>query len=69
LTQKDIPIKGWAIECRVYSEDPYKNFGLPSIGRLYKYIEPLHIPNVRIFYVESVFSASTSSLLSVRYTL
>ncbi|KDR10693.1 propionyl-CoA carboxylase alpha chain, mitochondrial-like [Zootermopsis nevadensis] len=47
LTQKDIPIKGWAIESRVYSEDPYKNFGLPSIGRLYKYIEPLHIPNVR----------------------
>ncbi|XP_023717228.1 propionyl-CoA carboxylase alpha chain, mitochondrial isoform X2 [Cryptotermes secundus] len=47
LTQKDIPIKGWAIESRVYSEDPYKNFGLPSIGRLYKYIEPLHVPNVR----------------------
>lgn len=47
LTQKDIPIKGWAIESRVYSEDPYKNFGLPSIGRLYRYIEPLHVPNVR----------------------
>lgn len=48
-------MKGWAIESRVYSEDPYKNFGLPSIGRLYKYIEPLHIPNVRIFYEESLF--------------
>ncbi|KAJ9594842.1 hypothetical protein L9F63_013879 [Diploptera punctata] len=47
LKQQDIPIKGWAIESRVYSEDPYKNFGLPSIGKLYKYIEPLHIPNVR----------------------
>ena len=29
-------------------KDPYKNFGLPSIGRLYKYIEPTHIPNVSI---------------------
>ncbi|KAK2573867.1 Propionyl-CoA carboxylase alpha chain [Acropora cervicornis] len=47
ITQADIPINGWAVECRVYAEDPYKNFGLPSIGRLYKYIEPTHIPNVR----------------------
>lgn len=47
ITQPDIPINGWAVECRVYAEDPYKNFGLPSIGRLYKYIEPTHIPNVR----------------------
>ncbi|XP_067007464.2 propionyl-CoA carboxylase alpha chain, mitochondrial isoform X2 [Anabrus simplex] len=45
--QKDIPIHGWAIESRVYAEDPYKNFGLPSIGRLHKYIEPTHLPNVR----------------------
>ncbi|XP_058941051.2 propionyl-CoA carboxylase alpha chain, mitochondrial [Pocillopora verrucosa] len=47
ITQADIPINGWAVECRVYAEDPYKNFGLPSIGRLYKYIEPTHLPNVR----------------------
>ncbi|XP_018647814.1 LOW QUALITY PROTEIN: putative propionyl-CoA carboxylase alpha subunit [Schistosoma mansoni] len=33
-------------ECRVYAEDPYKAFGLPSIGRLRTYSEPLHIPNV-----------------------
>ncbi|XP_075211760.1 propionyl-CoA carboxylase alpha chain, mitochondrial-like [Lycorma delicatula] len=46
-TQNDIPIRGWAVECRVYAEDPYKNFGLPSIGRLYQYKEPLHIPKVR----------------------
>ncbi|KAL3846572.1 hypothetical protein ACJMK2_017549 [Sinanodonta woodiana] len=45
--QSDIPVNGWAVECRVYAEDPYKNFGMPSIGRLNKYIEPLHIPNVR----------------------
>lgn len=40
-------MNGWAFECRVYAEDPYKAFGLPSIGRLRTYSEPLHIPNVR----------------------
>ena len=33
FTQKDLKIKGWAIESRIYAEDPYRNF-LPSIGRL-----------------------------------
>ncbi|XP_015923066.1 propionyl-CoA carboxylase alpha chain, mitochondrial [Parasteatoda tepidariorum] len=47
IKQSDVGIHGWAIESRVYAEDPYKNFGLPSVGRLYKYIEPLHLPNVR----------------------
>ncbi|NXP09854.1 PCCA carboxylase, partial [Thinocorus orbignyianus] len=46
--QADIPINGWAVECRVYAEDPYKSFGLPSIGRLSQYQEPLHVPNVRV---------------------
>lgn len=45
--QSDIPVQGWALECRVYAEDPLKNFGMPSIGRLSKYIEPNHIHNVR----------------------
>ncbi|KAH9509446.1 hypothetical protein Btru_045906 [Bulinus truncatus] len=45
--QKDIPVDGWAIECRVYAEDPYKNFGMPSIGRLSRYVEPTHIKNTR----------------------
>lgn len=30
LQQKDIPINGWAVESRVYAEDPYRNF-LPSV--------------------------------------
>ncbi|XP_018322476.1 propionyl-CoA carboxylase alpha chain, mitochondrial-like [Agrilus planipennis] len=47
IKQHDIKINGWALESRVYAEDPYKNFGLPSIGRLYKYIEPAHLPGVR----------------------
>uniref|UniRef100_A0A8C3A9N9 Propionyl-CoA carboxylase alpha chain, mitochondrial n=1 Tax=Cyclopterus lumpus TaxID=8103 RepID=A0A8C3A9N9_CYCLU len=46
--QEDIPINGWAIESRVYAEDPYKSFGLPSIGRLSRYQEPLNLSNVRV---------------------
>ncbi|KAG9492206.1 hypothetical protein GDO78_000620 [Eleutherodactylus coqui] len=46
--QIDIPINGWAVECRVYAEDPYKSFGLPSIGRLSQYGEPQHLPGVRV---------------------
>ncbi|XP_063967415.1 propionyl-CoA carboxylase alpha chain, mitochondrial-like isoform X3 [Lytechinus pictus] len=47
-TQDDIPINGWAIESRVYAEDPYKSFGLPSIGHLHRYSEPLHLDKVRV---------------------
>ncbi|XP_009954075.1 PREDICTED: propionyl-CoA carboxylase alpha chain, mitochondrial-like, partial [Leptosomus discolor] len=43
--QADIPINGWAVECRVYAEDPYKSFGLPSVGKLSQYQEPLHVPS------------------------
>jgi len=39
LKQEDIGIKGWAIENRLYAEDPYRNF-LPSIGRLTRYRPP-----------------------------
>jgi propionyl-CoA carboxylase alpha chain len=45
--QDDIKIHGWAFESRVYAEDPTKNFGLPSIGRLSSYVEPKTVPNVR----------------------
>ena len=37
--QSDIKMKGWAVESRVYAEDPFRNF-LPSIGRLVKYRPP-----------------------------
>jgi len=37
--QKDLSIKGWAVESRIYAEDPYRNF-LPSIGRLVRYSPP-----------------------------
>ncbi len=39
LTQKDIILTGWAIEARVYAEDPFRNF-LPSTGRLASYRPP-----------------------------
>ncbi|MEO8559706.1 MAG: acetyl/propionyl/methylcrotonyl-CoA carboxylase subunit alpha [Rhodospirillales bacterium] len=39
LKQSDIKLKGWALEARVYAEDPFRNF-LPSIGRLVRYREP-----------------------------
>uniref|UniRef100_A0A915A7Q6 Propionyl-CoA carboxylase alpha chain, mitochondrial n=3 Tax=Parascaris univalens TaxID=6257 RepID=A0A915A7Q6_PARUN len=47
IKQSDIGIRGWAFECRVYAEDPYKGFGLPSVGRLTKYEEPLKVDGVR----------------------
>ncbi|NMN69322.1 acetyl/propionyl/methylcrotonyl-CoA carboxylase subunit alpha [Rhizobium sp. 57MFTsu3.2] len=39
FTQSDIKLNGWAIESRLYAEDPYRNF-LPSIGRLTRYRPP-----------------------------
>ncbi len=39
FAQGDIGINGWAIENRVYAEDPYRGF-LPSIGRLVRYNPP-----------------------------
>ncbi len=39
LRQDDIRLDGWAIESRLYAEDPYRNF-LPSIGRLTRYRPP-----------------------------
>jgi propionyl-CoA carboxylase alpha chain len=37
--QSDIALSGWAVEARVYAEDPFRNF-LPSIGRLTRYMPP-----------------------------
>jgi propionyl-CoA carboxylase alpha chain len=39
LSQSDIELKGWAVEARVYAEDPYRGF-LPSTGRLVRYRPP-----------------------------
>ncbi|MDA9839275.1 acetyl/propionyl/methylcrotonyl-CoA carboxylase subunit alpha [Porticoccaceae bacterium] len=39
LAQSDVTLTGWAMESRVYAEDPFRNF-MPSIGRLSGYREP-----------------------------
>ncbi len=40
IAQQDVKLNGWAIESRLYAEDPYRNF-LPSIGRLSRYRPPV----------------------------
>ncbi|MBB3972065.1 acetyl-CoA carboxylase biotin carboxylase subunit [Hansschlegelia beijingensis] len=39
ISQSDVRLDGWAVESRIYAEDPYRNF-LPSIGRLTTYRPP-----------------------------
>ena len=47
ISQNNVTINGWAIESRIYAEDPYRNF-LPSIGRLVKYRPPTELSNNKI---------------------
>ncbi len=44
LAQDDVKLHGWAMESRLYAEDPYRNF-LPSIGRLTRYRPPEETPD------------------------
>ncbi|WP_421954896.1 acetyl-CoA carboxylase biotin carboxylase subunit [Polaromonas sp.] len=55
LAQKDVQRNGWAIECRINAEDPFRNF-LPSTGRLVRFQPPK----------ETMFAADTSQLYGVR---
>jgi propionyl-CoA carboxylase alpha chain len=43
FTQNDVKLNGWAVETRVYAEDPYRHF-LPSTGRLIRYWPPTRHP-------------------------
>ncbi len=47
LRQSDVKLDGWAMEARIYAEDPLRGF-LPSTGRLVKYREPVSGANVRV---------------------
>ena len=55
LTQAEVKREGWAIECRINAEDPFRNF-LPSTGRLVKFQPPR----------ETMFAADTEHLHGVR---
>ena len=55
LTQAEVKKEGWAIECRINAEDPFRNF-LPSTGRLVRFQPP----------EESMFQADTSKRYGVR---
>ncbi|MCB2005000.1 MAG: ATP-grasp domain-containing protein, partial [Rhodoferax sp.] len=55
LTQADVKRDGWAIECRINAEDPFRNF-LPSTGRLVRFAPP----------AETMFAADTSQWQGVR---
>jgi propionyl-CoA carboxylase alpha chain len=55
LTQADVKREGWAIECRINAEDPFRNF-LPSTGRLVRFQPPK----------ESMWAADTEHLFGVR---
>ncbi|WP_090131500.1 acetyl/propionyl/methylcrotonyl-CoA carboxylase subunit alpha [Limnohabitans sp. Rim11] len=55
LTQADVKRNGWAIECRINAEDPFRNF-LPSTGRLVRFQTP----------VQTMFQSNTQDLLGVR---
>jgi propionyl-CoA carboxylase alpha chain len=47
LSQQDVRQNGWALEARVYAEDPFRGF-LPSTGRLVRYRPPVQTPHVRV---------------------
>ncbi|MDP1611617.1 MAG: acetyl-CoA carboxylase biotin carboxylase subunit [Sulfuritalea sp.] len=47
FTQDQVKLDGWAMECRINAEDPFRGF-LPSTGRLVKYVPPPEIHGVRV---------------------
>ena len=55
IEQKDVQCNGWAIECRINAEDPFRNF-LPSTGRLVRFQTP----------TQTMFQGNTADLFGVR---
>lgn len=47
LSQSEVQFKGWAMEARIYAEDPFRNF-LPSVGRLVRYAPPEQSESIRV---------------------
>ena len=63
FAQGDVKLDGWAIESRLYAEDPYRNF-LPSIGRLTRYRPPAeeHTPSQAVRNDTGVFEGGEISM-------
>ena len=60
LTQKEVRLTGWAIESRIYAEDPVRDF-LPSIGRLVRY-QPPENESARVRVDTGVFEGGDVSM-------
>ena len=65
FAQKDMRLNGWAIECRINAEDPFRNF-LPSIGRLVKYIAAGPSPKARCASTPGSTKAARSRCTTTR---
>ena len=62
FTQDDVKLDGWAVETRVYAEDPYRGF-LPSTGRLVRYRPPAeHRDETRVRVDDGVTEGSEISM-------
>jgi hypothetical protein len=60
FSQDDVKLDGWAIESRLYAEDPYRNF-LPSIGRLTRYQQlPMTDIEIERFFTDPAHFAAPS---------
>ncbi len=66
FAQKDLKIQGWAVESRVYAEDPFRNF-LPSIGRLVRYRPPAEGPREGGIVVRNDTGAEEGGEISMFY--
>ncbi len=64
--QADLKINGWAVESRVYAEDPFRNF-LPSIGRLVRYRPPAEGPHEGGIVVRNDTGAEEGGEISIYY--
>jgi len=64
--QADLKISGWAVESRVYAEDPFRNF-LPSIGRLVRYRPPAEGPREGGIVVRNDTGAEEGGEISLYY--
>ena len=66
LQQEDVTLNGWAIECRLYAEDPRRGF-LPSIGRLSRYRPPETISVDGVLAVRNDTGVQEGGEISMHY--